>query len=255
MLQRGIFAVYRNFASIYDRLMQDVPYKGWVSYLARLFAKHNIEPAEILDIGCGTGNVTIPLAEMGYHLTGLDMSPEMLSVAEEKARAAGLGINWLCQDMREMSLGNLQFNVVISMTDSLNYLSSADELQNVFKKVYTLLKDGGWFIFDLNSAFKIKEVFGNNVFTLLEDDIAYVWENNYDKAGRTCYMDLTFFVREADGRYRRFSEEHSETAYEISEVRGLLEQAGLSVCAVYEEDSFREPAATAERIYFLAQKQ
>ncbi len=246
--------MYSNFALIYDRLMQDVPYTGWVRYLARLFAKHNIKPEGILDIGCGTGNVTIPLAEMGYNLTGLDMSPEMLAVAEEKARTKGLAVNWLCQDMRAMDLADLRFDLVISMTDSLNYISTAIELQHIFKKVYNLLQDGGWFIFDLNSAYKIIEVFGNNVFTLLDDDIAYIWQNSYDEADRTCYMDLTFFVREADGRYHRFSEEHSETGYEITEVCDLLKQAGFTVQAIYEEDSLTEPAATAERIYFVAQK-
>ena len=246
--------MYSNFASIYDRLMQDVPYAGWVRYLGRLFAKHNITPEGILDIGCGTGNVTIPLAEMGYNLTGLDMSPEMLAVAEEKARSKGLAVNWLCQDMRAMDLADLRFGLVISMTDSLNYISSADELQNVFKQVHTLLQDNGWFIFDLNSAYKITEVFGNNVFTLMDDDIAYIWQNSYDETDRTCYMDLTFFVREADGRYRRFSEEHSETGYEITEIRELLKQSGFTVHAVYEEDSLAEPAANAERIYFVSQK-
>jgi len=246
--------VYSNFASIYDRLMQDVPYAGWMRYLARLFAKHNIKPEEILDIGCGTGNVTIPLAEMGYKLTGLDMSPEMLAVAEEKARSKGLKVNLLCQDMRAMDLADLSFDLVTSMTDSLNYISNASELQHVFRQAYNQLKDIGWFIFDLNSAFKIKEVFGNNVFTLLDEDIAYIWENSYDEAGRTCYMDLTFFVRKADGRYHRFSEEHSETAYETSEVCELLKQAGFTVHAVYGEDSLNEPTSTTERIYFVAQK-
>lgn len=141
--------------------MQDVPNAGWVDYLARLFARHNIEPARILDIGCGTGNVTVPLAEMGYHLTGLDMSPEMLAVAEEKARNKGISVRWLCQDMREMDLGDLKFDLVISMTDSLNYLSSACELRKVFQQVVSLLTDGGWFVFDLNSAYKIREVFGD----------------------------------------------------------------------------------------------
>ncbi|MDT3700396.1 MAG: class I SAM-dependent methyltransferase [Thermincola sp.] len=247
--------MYSNFASIYDRLMQDMPYAGWINYLKRLFARHNIKPHRILDLGCGTGNVTIPLAEMGYRLTGLDLSPEMLAVAEEKARSKGLIVNWLCQDMRAMDMADLSFELVISMTDSLNYISTGDELLHVFKQVRNLLKDGGWFIFDLNSVYKLKEVFSDNVFTLLDDDIAYVWENNYDETCRTCYMDLTFFVKEADGRYRRFSEEHSETGYEINDIRELLNQAGLILQAVYEEETITAPQDTTERIYFVVRKE
>lgn len=244
--------MYANFASVYDRLMRDIPYDEWIGYLARLFNKHGIKPADILDMGCGTGNVTIPLAEMGYRLTGLDISAEMLAVAEEKARSRGLSVTWIQQDMRSADLGGLLFDLVISMTDSLNYLSTPAELGLVFAKARQLLKQGGWFIFDLNSIYKVSQVFGNNVFTLLEDDIAYIWENEYNPADRTCLMDLTFFMREEDGRFRRFSEEHHETGYPADEVGRLLGDAGFEVKAVYGGQTFEEPQDTSERIYFMA---
>jgi ubiquinone/menaquinone biosynthesis C-methylase UbiE len=244
--------IYTGFASVYDRLMQDAPYEGWINYLGQLFTKHSICPGNILDIGCGTGNITIPLAKMGYSLTGLDMSAEMLAVAEEKARTAGLKINWLCQDMRQMDLGGQKYDLVISMTDSLNYIRTAEELQEVFSRVKGLLKPEGWFIFDLNSAYKIGEVFGNNVFTFLEDDIAYIWENKYNFKTRICIMELTFFAREDDDRYRRFAETHTETAFETEEITKMLENTDFSVSAVYGENTFKKPSAKTERIYFVA---
>ncbi|MHB9094209.1 MAG: class I SAM-dependent DNA methyltransferase [Eubacteriales bacterium] len=247
--------MYSDFALIYDRLMQDIPYAGWVKYLGRVFEKHGIKPADILDVGCGTGNVTIPLAEMGYRLTGLDMSAEMLAAAEEKARTKGLQINWIQQDMRSMDLGGLKFDLVTSMTDSLNYLQTPSDLQKVFEQIGGLLKTGGWFAFDLNSGYKLREVFGNNVFTLLDDDIAYVWENSYYPDTHSCSMHLTFFVKEKDGRYRRFSEEHSETGFETDEVSTKLIDAGFAVKGVYRENSFKEPQRDTERIYFIAQRE
>lgn len=247
--------MYANFATIYDRLMRDVPYSGWVQYLGRLFEKRGIVVKDILDIGCGTGNVTIPLAQMGYRMTGLDLSAEMLAVAEEKARSRGLDIRWVQQDMREADLGGLQFDLVISMTDSLNYLQSGGELEQVFTRASGYLKDSGWLIFDLNSLYKISEVFGNNVYTCLEEDVAYVWENSYEAETRTCYMDLTFFVCEEDGRYRRFTENHHETGYSTGEIRSILEKAGFRLEAVYDEETFEEPGVTAERVYFVARKE
>lgn len=244
--------IYANFASVYDRLMQDVPYANWITYLDRLFDRHGIKPREVLDIGCGTGNVTLPLAELGYSLTGLDLSAEMLAAAEKKARDKGLAIRWIQQDMRAMDLGDTKFDLVISMTDSLNYLNTTEDLVKVFGLVRGLLKPGGWFIFDLNTHYKIREVFGDNIFTLVEEDISYIWENEYDPETQTCAMDLTFFVREADGRYRRFQEQHSETGYEKEAVTDILAQSGFSAEAVYAEDSFEPPVKTTERIYFAA---
>lgn len=244
--------IYANFASVYDRLMQDVPYSEWIKYLDRLFQKHGIVPKNILDIGCGTGNVTLPLAEMGYSLTGLDMSAEMLAAAEAKAREKNLNIKWVQQDMTMMDLGGLKYDLVISMTDSLNYLEDSKSMEQVFSQVKEILNPGGWFIFDLNSYYKISQVFGDNTFTLQDEDIAYIWENNYDPESGTCIMDLTFFVREADGRYRRFQEQHSETGYDVEVIEQLLTQTGFSVEAVYAEDSFDVPVKTTERIYFAA---
>lgn len=244
--------IYANFASVYDRLMQDVPYTEWIRYLNRLFEKHGITPESILDIGCGTGNVTLPLAEMGYNLTGLDMSAEMLAVAESKAREKNLNIKWVQQDMIMMNLGGLQYDMVISMTDSLNYLEDSKSMEQVFSLVRDVLNPGGWFIFDLNSHYKISEVFGDNTFTLQDEDIAYIWENSYDPATGTCIMDLIFFVREADGRYRRFQEQHSETGYDVEMIKELLIRTGFSVEAIYAEDSFDAPVRTTERIYFAA---
>jgi len=246
--------IYSGFASIYDRLMQDIPYQGWVDYLGRLFERHEIRPGDILDIGCGTGNVTIPLAEMGYNLTGIDISPEMLAVAEEKARSKGLKIKWIQQDMKEMDLGSLQFDLVVSMTDSLNYLQGEQELRQVFTGVKALLRSGGWFVFDLNSYYKIQEVFGNHVFTLLEDDIAYIWENTFDHDTNACLINLTFFVRERDGKYRRFSEQHREMGYETDKVCDLLAESGFRVEAVYAEGTFKGPGGKTERIYFVARR-
>lgn len=245
--------MYSDFAEIYDRLMQDIPYEGWVQYLHRLFEKHDIQPRRILDIGCGTGNVTVPLAKMGYEVTGLDLSEEMLALADQKARRDGISIKWIQQDMRSIDSGPVAFDLVISMTDSLNYINSPEDLEQVFHRVKTSLGGKqGWFIFDLNSLYKIKEVFGDNAFNLLDEEIAYIWDNFYDEQSKTCHMDLTFFVREADGRYRRFSESHSETGYEIEEIRGLLKNAGFSLEAVYQEGSFEKPSDTTERVYFVA---
>lgn len=245
--------MYANFASVYDRLMQDVPYDRWVENLAELFRRYGIDGKRVLDLGCGTGNVAVPLAKKGFLVTALDLSPEMLALAEHKAREAGVGIFFTCQDMREFAVPG-EFDLVISMCDSMNYLLTDGELLQVLTKAAGVLRDGGWLVFDLNSAAKIERIFGDNTYTLLDDDVAYIWENDYDPAERVCHMQLTFFVRKANGLYERFSEQHRERAYTAAEIEAALKGAGLELAGVLAEDTLAPPEPETERVYFIARK-
>lgn len=245
--------IYANFAAVYDRLMQDVPYDRWVENLEELFRRFGIAGKRVLDLGCGTGNVAIPLAKKGYQVTALDLSPEMLDLAEHKAREAGVKITFTCQDMRELDIPG-EIDLVISMCDSMNYLLTAGELQQVLAKAAGVLRDGGWLVFDLNSAYKIERIFGDNTYTLLDEDVAYIWENDYDPPERICNMQLTFFVQKANGLYERFAEHHRERAYTVDEVHQALKAAGFRPAGVLAEDNLAPPGPETERVYFIAQK-
>lgn len=245
--------IYANFASVYDRLMQDVPYDRWVENLGEIFRRYGIGGGKVLDLGCGTGNVAVPLAQKGYRVTALDLSPEMLSLAEQKAREAGVKIIFTCQDMREMVVPG-EFDLVISMCDSMNYLLADGELRQVFARAAGVLRDGGFLVFDLNSAHKLEKVFGEKTYTLVDEDVAYVWENDYDPGERVCHMHLTFFVRRGNGLFERFVEEHRERAYTIDEVQQALGEAGFRLTGILAEDTLEPPEPDTERIYFIAQK-
>lgn len=244
--------MYANFASIYDSLMQDIPYEKWVNYIKAIIEMEGANPQKVLDLGCGTGNVAIPMARMGYAVTALDLSPNMLAVAEQKARNAGLNIHWVNQDMREIDIPD-DFDLVLSMCDSLNYLTEEADLQKVFGIVYKQLKENGLFIFDLNSYYKISYIFGNETYTLNDDEISYIWENNFDEATGICEMELTFFLREGQ-LYKRFKEIHQERGYKSDRVVADLEAAGFHQIRQYEELSFHVPTRETERIYFVARK-
>ena len=76
---------YRDFAFVYDELMDDVDYEGWIDYIEQIIEKENAKVKNILELACGTGNITIPLAEKNYDIAGIDISDEMLNVARSKA--------------------------------------------------------------------------------------------------------------------------------------------------------------------------
>lgn len=245
--------IYANFASVYDYLMTDIPYNAWVDYLQRLFGHFCIKATTILDLGCGTGNISIPLAALGFDVTGADLSPEMLSVAEQKARDRNLNITFLRQDMRHLEISG-PFDVVISMVDSFNYMIKDEDMVNTLKGVSRVLSPKGWLIFDLNSAYKIEKVFGNNTYALVEEQVCYIWENQYDSASRVCDIELTFFVKDDKGLYERFTENHKERAFELAEIREFLAQADFSFEGAFGELSFKKPSPEEERLFIIAKK-
>ena len=243
--------MYNEFAYLYDKLINDVDYKSWADYYFKIFQRYGLKPKLGLDLGCGTGNMTVELAKRGIEMTGVDLSEDMLMVAREKSE--GLDILYLNQDMAEFELyGTVDF--VISSLDCINYVTDKRELLRVFKLVNNYLDPGGLFIFDINTAYKLENVIGNNTFVLEDDNVFCTWQNEYDKKRKICDFYLTFFYKEGS-EYTRFDEQHSERAYEIDEIKTLIENSGMKLLRVYNSLSFDNPKKNSERVFFVAQEQ
>ena len=95
---------YTSFAQVYDMFMDNVDYPSWSKYLIQLLKEYQVEDGLVLDLGCGTGNMTELLAKEGYDMIGVDNSEDMLEIASEKRAESGLNILYLLQDMREFEL-------------------------------------------------------------------------------------------------------------------------------------------------------
>lgn len=133
---------YESFASVYDMFMSDVDYDRWVEYVEEIWKKFNIDPKIVCELGCGTGNITLRLAENGRDMIGIDLSADMLSEAKNKASVQGLDVLFLLQDMREFELYGT-VNSIISLCDSLNYITEDEDMQQVFNLVNNYLHPGG----------------------------------------------------------------------------------------------------------------
>lgn len=246
---------YIDFATIYDSLMhQDVDYGAMADYIEDIFKVLDIKPELVLDLGCGTGNLTSILWERGYDMIGIDLSNDMLNVARVKGvagKADSSGqILYLCQDMREFELYGT-VDAIVCMTDVMNYITQSDDILKVFRLAKNYLNPGGVLIFDINSAYKLESIIGNNTFTYDDEQVFYAWENEFDEDRRVCDFYLTFFVKDAQG-YRRFDEEHTQRAYGPDEVVGLLNRAGFGDAMVYDAYTFELPHAESERLVFVA---
>lgn len=242
---------YSSFAQVYDQFMDNVPYEEWCSYICEILKEHGIGEGLVLDLGCGTGKMTRLLAKQGYDMIGVDMSEDMLGIAREHEESEG--ILYLLQDMREFELyGTVK--AVVSVCDCMNYILEPEELLTVFKLVNNYLDPGGIFVFDMNTPWKYREELGTQTICENREDASFIWDNYFDEESEINEYDLTLFVEEKPGWYRRYEEFHYQRSYDPELIRQLLEEAGMEVLAFYGEGTHEEPEETCSRMYFVARE-
>lgn len=247
---------YTSFAAVYDVFMDNVPYEEWSDYIRRLLSEYGIRDGLVLELGCGTGSMAERLAGFGYDMIGVDVSGEMLEIAREKKEESGHEILYLLQDMREFELyGTVR--AVVSVCDSVNYITEEEELKEVFRLVNNYLDPGGIFLFDFNTEYKYREILGEQVIAEDREECSFIWDNYYDENERLNEYELTLFIRETgqEGLYRKFQETHLQRAYTFDEMKRLIEASGLRYVTAYDAYTRKAPCGESERICMIAEEQ
>ena len=245
---------YEEFAAYYDRLMADVDYDAWASYLAGLLRDGGVLPEQtVLDCACGTGEITLRLHKAGYRMTGADLSERMLELAQQKARKSGAKIAFVRQAMQELCV-HKPVSAITCACDGVNYLLTTDDARKFFSGANRALKEGGLLLFDLSSAYKLEKILGGQTFGEDEPECTYLWQNCYDEQSRLLEMRLAFFTPDRTGAYKRFDERHVQRAHTQEELIALLEQAGFTIEGVYDAFSTNPATEQSERIQFVARK-
>ncbi|RDY24395.1 class I SAM-dependent methyltransferase [Romboutsia maritimum] len=245
---------YKDFAFVYDELMDEVDYDGWVKYIEDIIKNENVKVQNILELACGTGNMTIPLTKKNYDIAGIDISDEMLSVAREKAEKEGVELVLLQQDIAELDFEITNLDCVLCACDGFNYITYDDDLENVFTKTHELLKEDGIFIFDISSFYKLSNILGNNMYGENREDISYMWQNYFDEEENLVEMELAFFIKDEDGRFDRFEEVHQQRAYTEEEIVSMLKKSGFNYIKTYGDFTFESPKEESQRIFFVCKK-
>ncbi len=241
---------YGDFSAFYDALTGDVDYAAWADYLLALFDRHGGAHAELLDLACGSGSLSLELVARGVEVIGVDGSQDMLAIAREKTEDAAADVLYLCQDMRQLDLYGT-VDGAVCMLDSLSHICEPDELAAVLYRLGLFIAPEGLLVFDVNTPYKHRAVLGDNAFVFEEDEFMCVWRNSYEDERCEVSMTLDFFLEE-DGVYRRYTDEVKERAYDLAVWEQLLAQAGFDLLAVYGERSFEPPATDAERWVLVA---
>ena len=203
--------MYQAFAELYDELMNDVDYEGWADYYVRLLSIYGVRGGKVCECACGTGSLTIPLYRRGFQMTGVDVSQEMLWQAAQKTRKQGIAIPYVRQDMRALNL-HRPMDAVLATCDGVNYLLTEEDLTAFFRAAYRAVRPGGAFIFDVSTPHKLKNVLCSGLLGEDRENITYLWQNTWHEKRQTVELDLTFFVRDEDGKYRRIDERQHQRA-------------------------------------------
>lgn len=244
---------YGALASSYDGLTRDIPYEEILDFLETILQTVGRSPKKALDIACGTGSLSVLMAERGYDVTGADISEEMLTEAMDKALALEKNRPYfICQPMQALALPG-PVELAVCCLDSLNYLTEPDDCRETFRRVFANLEPGGVFFFDVNTPEKLRALDGQ-VF-LDETDGAYcVWRAEFCGEENICYYGMDLFQREGK-LWRRSFEEHAEYAYDPAALTEWLREAGFSTVRTFGDRRMGPPEKGEQRVYFAALKE
>ena len=248
---------FTRVAEIYDELMDGIAYDVWLRYVKSLWRRRNASPKSVLDVACGTGNVSFRLAADGFRVVGVDYSEAMIEVAKRKQtrpKRAQIEPNplFLCQNATQIEL-DVSFDCALCLFDSLNYILDYDQLEMAFKAVYKHLNPGGVFVFDMNTIYALKKNYFDQ--DNLDSGIypLYEWKSSWNGDTQLCTIEMEF---QALGEHavEVFHETHRQRGYSQAEVGDALSAAGFEDIEFPEAFSTRPTRAKSDRMYVVTNR-
>ena len=242
---------YEALAASYDRLTNDIPYEEILTFYRRLWAAYGVRPETAVDLGCGTGSMSVLLAREGLSVTGVDRSEEMLTQAADKA-AEMENPPWFVRQRMEKLRLPATVDLAVCCLDGINYVTDPAALRETFARVFRALNSGGLFLFDINSEAKLRGLDGQ-IFLDEDEDVFCLWRADFDEETRICAYGMDVFQKQGK-LWRRSREEHLEYAYRTDELTQWLSDAGFTNVRAYADRKLDPPAPDEQRIFLAAQR-
>lgn len=273
---------YEVFASVYDELMDNIPYDDWCAYIIQVLQKYGVTDGLVCELGCGTGEVTERLADAGYDMIGIDNSYDMLEIANEKKIDTGHeSILYLMQDMREFELFGT-VNAIVCVCDSINYLTELSDITHVFRLANNYLESAGIFVCDFKTRHYFKDVVADSTIAEDREDVSFIWDNYYDDEKNINELTLSLFLPEIDEiteynsdynssdnsdslaednqkdeaapLYRKYQEFHYQRGLTIDDMKKCVQDSGMELVAIYDAFTWEPATDKSERIYVVARE-
>jgi len=244
--------IYQTFAELYDELFDPAMYQQWLDFVRRELPDQS---GEVLELACGTGRLAVLLAQAGYHVTGLDLSDNMLALAEQHAEEANVPLPLVEGNMLDLSdIG--QFSAVTCFADSFCYLQELAQVQTAFTQVAQHLTANGKFLFDVITPYQTDEVYPGYMYNYRDEERTFMWTSYASEDyAHGAEHDLSFFIWNAEKQaFDEVSELHRERTYVLADYQQALAAAGFSQVKVTADFGQHEPDDKTTRWFFECQK-
>lgn len=242
---------YRALAASYDRLTNDIRYENTVEFYRQILEREQLQVRTAVDLACGTGSVTLLLAQAGLRVIGVDMSEEMLCIAQQKVQGMDDPPLFVCQRLEQLQLAR-GVDLAVCALDSMNYITDPACCREALRRIYRVLNPGGCFIFDINTPEKLRAM-DDQVFLDEDDDVYCVWRGDFDDDTNILSYAMDLFQRQGNVWHRSF-EQHDEYAYTAEEMTAWLKQTGFTNIEVFADGQMIPPRDGEQRIYLKARK-
>ena len=240
-----------RYARCYDSF-SGASYDAYAAFFTEAAKRFSALPVrEVLDLGCGTGELSARLAASGLDVVGADISPEMLARARSKEKTRG--VLFVNQDMRALDLyGTVQ--AAVSAYDCLNYLAGVADLDRVFSLLHNYIEPGGVFVFDINTPYRYENVYADNCFCFEDETAMLVWRNRFSRSSGRNLMMLTLFERHPDGCWDRFDGDSVQRRFALRTVTKAAQRAGFDVCGRFGSLDFGPLSETSEKAFYVLRR-
>ncbi len=243
---------YNEFAYFYDEFNDDANYEALFAAVKQRLQKYDIQDGIVVDLGCGTGDLTLMLAQAGYDMIGVDLSEEMLAVLREKATELEItDLLLLNQNLLDLDLfGTIR--AAVSTFDTFNHIGPLPRFEQAIAKAAFFMEKDGVFLFDVNTPYKHKEILANETFELESEDARCVWSNHLEPEQQRTAISIEMIYHDTGESFR---EEFFEYWYELEQIREICSRYGLRIEEVCDGEDFGVCRPDSQRWLITAVKE